>query len=440
MNEKTYEIIHDFNFTENARTILSSTINHPDFYRFDSDMIFYELANRLSFIEFGYYLKRYIYKKEKMTEPVESIDDTVYISIIKEKFKETETPTSLDRVVESIDQFAERMLTEKITRKDVLILGFGLKMSSDSINTFLTKYLQERGLNSKNPTEAICSYCYRKQYNYKKYKELRKAYDAAPYAEKFIYVGEKTPGVQGVLQRIENDDELIAFVSTLKTKDSRAAQFSVSARENFQMLYNKAAKLILADKQRLADEKYENELQQLREKMTDNNRYFTAEASRKIREFQEKRRVFTIDNVSVGDFIKVMYSSIPKDKNQNLPVTTKASLGVEFARKGIRKKSLHDILNNNKEITRYDLINLQFLIYAKTFDARQSRNQRMKDFYESTNTILRNCSMGSLYAANPYECFIMMCIVSPVPLVTYADVWALTYNVSEDKLNSLYKE
>jgi hypothetical protein len=346
-------------------------------------MIFFELANHLTFIDFGFFLKRYIYETDKMTEPFDSIDDEVYINTIKTKFEETETPTSLDRAGEPIVQFAERMLTGKVDRKDVLVLGFGLKMSHDNVITFLTKYLNERSLSSKNPTEAICSYCYRKGYDYSKYKELKKQYNKAPYTDKYIYSGIYTPGVNDVLRKIEKDEELVAFVSTLKTKDSRSAQYSVSARENFLSLYNEAAKLILADKQRLSDEEFENGLQKLRDKLSedDSKQYFTALVSRKIEEFQEKRCILSIDNVSPGDFIKVMYSSVPTDKNSNLPEAAKASLGVEFVVKGIRKKSLYDALKNERDINRYDLINMQFLIYAKTLDVRQSRNQRMKDFF-----------------------------------------------------------
>jgi hypothetical protein len=46
---------------------------------------------------------------------------------------------------------------------------------------------------------------------------------------------------------------------------------------------------------------------------------------------------------------------------------------------------------------------------------------------DSTNHILLECGMGELYPANPYECFLMMCMVSDGPLATYADVWELSY-------------
>ena len=35
--------------------------------------------------------------------------------------------------------------------------------------------------------------------------------------------------------------------------------------------------------------------------------------------------------------------------------------------------------------------------------------------------------MGPLYIANPYECFILMCLLSEDPLGTYSDVLEVSY-------------
>ena len=43
------------------------------------------------------------------------------------------------------------------------------------------------------------------------------------------------------------------------------------------------------------------------------------------------------------------------------------------------------------------------------------------------NRILERCFLGELYVSNPYECFVLMCILSEEPLSTYADVWELSY-------------
>ena len=41
--------------------------------------------------------------------------------------------------------------------------------------------------------------------------------------------------------------------------------------------------------------------------------------------------------------------------------------------------------------------------------------------------LLAACGYGGLYVATPYECFILMCILSEDPLSTYCDVWEMSY-------------
>ena len=38
------------------------------------------------------------------------------------------------------------------------------------------------------------------------------------------------------------------------------------------------------------------------------------------------------------------------------------------------------------------------------------------------------CFLGELYISNPYECFVLMCILSEDPLGPYADVWEKSYD------------
>ena len=51
----------------------------------------------------------------------------------------------------------------------------------------------------------------------------------------------------------------------------------------------------------------------------------------------------------------------------------------------------------------------------------------LKDFIHTTNRMLERCGMGPLYIANPYECFILMCLLSEDPLGTYSDVLEVSY-------------
>ena len=57
----------------------------------------------------------------------------------------------------------------------------------------------------------------------------------------------------------------------------------------------------------------------------------------------------------------------------------------------------------------------------------KSAKQRCFDFIENTNQKLRGCNMGEIYLANPYETFLLMCMLSDYPMGTYSDVLELSY-------------
>ena len=47
---------------------------------------------------------------------------------------------------------------------------------------------------------------------------------------------------------------------------------------------------------------------------------------------------------------------------------------------------------------------------------------------DDTNEILEACGFGELYAALPYECFLMMCLLADDPYSTYLEVWESSFS------------
>ena len=56
--------------------------------------------------------------------------------------------------------------------------------------------------------------------------------------------------------------------------------------------------------------------------------------------------------------------------------------------------------------------------------------ERYRVFLERIQETLKKCGMSGIYIVNPYECFLLMCLLSDDPLGTYADVWELSYSQS----------
>ena len=78
-------------------------------------------------------------------------------------------------------------------------------------------------------------------------------------------------------------------------------------------------------------------------------------------------------------------------------------------------------------MTRFDLITLIFFTYSQKVDEIPDAKKRLMAFVERTNAVLEQCSMGQLYVTNPYECFVLMCMLTESPLGTYAVVWEKAY-------------
>ena len=131
------------------------------------------------------------------------------------------------------------------------------------------------------------------------------------------------------------------------------------------------------------------------------------------------------ESITEADLEKILCAAIPRDGHGNLSPAKKSLLCDLFAGKSPSRQRLGRVRLGKEKPDRFDLITLSFFIASqKTGD----RKQRYSDFLAETNAMLDTCGFGPLYVANPYECFILMCVLSEDPLATYCDVWELSYS------------
>ena len=57
----------------------------------------------------------------------------------------------------------------------------------------------------------------------------------------------------------------------------------------------------------------------------------------------------------------------------------------------------------------------------------QVRKQQCLQFIDEINEILTRCGMIMLYPVNPYESFILLCLLSPDPWDSFCEVWYQSY-------------
>ena len=200
------------------------------------------------------------------------------------------------------------------------------------------------------------------------------------------------------MNSINNEAALITFVSKLKT-DKNYAQHSVTAKKCFDELYTRAREIVAG--------------------------FYNNDEAEKNRKGHQK--VYTIDDITESDLEHIISSAIPVDRHGNLTPGKASKLNAQFAGKRFNRQHISEVLAGNTEVTRFDLITLNFFIYSQTLDEYPNVEARYSSFVESTNKILERCFLGELYISNPYECFVLMCILSEDPLGTYADVWEMSY-------------
>ena len=352
----------------------------------------------MRFISFSDYLKRYIYKRAGLTEPFESVDTSTYQQIIKASFSDNNTPCSFKPTTAKLSALSKNWLTQDAVKRNVVfLLAFGLKMSVKDVNMFLTKALCEQGINPKDPFEVICWYCIKNGYSCIKFEKLNEIYEnlePKPKEDSLANL-DKTVVLSCSMNSLENDRALLEYLATIKgsRKDSVIEQTSYRV---FMKLYNEAKKVI----------------------------------ARMYNDSRSSAKICFPEDIGESDFEKIICSSVPKDRYGNLTAAGKSALNGLFQGKRFSRQRLSEILSKEIAVTRFDLITLNFFIYSQNLDRFANVRERYTKFTEDTERILADCFFNGLIVQNPYECFILMCIVSEDPLGTYADVLEMSYDTS----------
>lgn len=391
-----------------------------EFKTVDYQVIFDLLLKKLNPIPFCDYLKRYIYVKAGFDGKYKEIGDEVYQQYIVESFKKTETPPSFTPTSSKISALAKNWLKQStVSRNTVFLLGFGLGMNAEDVSLFLKKGILEGDFYFKNPYEVIYRHCFENGYGFKKASELTDAYNK--YREAFFenLLEEKTIGAKRLFSNIKNSEELVRLLAKYNLNVENISGSTVKSCYN--KLYDECRQIIAESKQAEADRDYEEKFSELKGSLLRNKRLFDYEKKKEIEDYKTSRKVFSIEDITESDVEKYLCSGTPIDKNGNLTKISSSALSSHFSKKRLSKQHLSDINSARSEVDRFDLITLKFFVVAEKNQA-MSGNSRWWRFVEEANEMLNDCSMGELYIANPYDCFLQLCMLTDVPLATYDSV------------------
>ncbi len=382
MNSKDAE--QSLSYTLNAWKNINDTVETEDFASMDADMIFSVLLRSIRDIPFREYLKRYLYRRTELLQPFSSVSVNEYQDIIVSAFRESATPCSFGAQTTRLPQTVRNWLTrDDVSRDSVLLMGFGLYMSEEDVSAFLTKALHESLPDADDAREAICLYCYRHGYRFAKYRQLMDLYGRMDGEADLRLIAETQPSGRAQSQIVIREDaELLSHLLDVDRRGGPTRRRRRTA-ETFTELYGKTESCL------------------------------------------RDPAVCSFDGPRSLE--RVLNAGVPLGSHGNLVPERAALSSLGFARRRISRQRIHRLLNGVQAPNRYDLLTLYFfLTCCRTQDA-ENRRAVLDGFISGADEMLAECGFGGIYAADPFDAFLVLCVLSCDPMGTYSDVMEAAY-------------
>ena len=385
--------IHEYSYTPRAVKKISRIIDSEEFASMDADAIFKYLSEEMEIVLFPDYLKRYIYEKTRIDIAYSKVPFEIYQDIIAGAFEDNKAPFSLhDSKVRKNTAIRGWLTQTGVNRSSIFVLGFGLKMPAEDVNMFLTKGIMEEGFDFSDPKETVFWFCYKNGLLYSNARKLLKWYEETEPEKQPDKVWESMSSApEFFLVSLEN---LKKYLMMLKSRHFSENRRDTSYKE-FLRLYDDCRGLI-------------------------------ADMHNQAAEYIDGGFAVTAADITPSDLEKELCSGIPLNKNGNLEAMARSCFSGLFRNKKMSRQRITAILNRRQKVDRFDLITLLFFIYAQTVEPDWPA-ERFSRFIDEINQILERCRMSGIYPVNPYEAFILMCLIADTPLETYAEIWERSY-------------
>lgn len=390
-----FDSVKDFEFTRKAAQKFRQVVSLDSFEDEDADVIFHYLYKEMELVSFGDYLKRYIYERAELPEPFGEVPQEVYRDIVVESFKETYTPKSMNPTTTKLPALVNNWLNQaSVKRETVFLLGFGLRMTVEDVTDFLTRVLREQDIDFQNPEEVIYWYCIQNRLGYHRAEEYKKTYETLIPAK-----NKEASFVFGGGLCLDDEKSLLEYLSYLKYRRSDPEHGESRAFQEFMRLLERARTIIAAMYQKDEEER-------------------------------GRSRVWTAGDITPSDVEKVICSGIPINNMGNLKKMSASILAKHFSQKRFSRQRITNILNHKFPVERFDLLTLGFFIVSQEM-AEEDPYARYRYFIEKMQETLYVCGMSEIYIVNPYECFLLMCLLTDCPLAVFSEIWEKSYEENE---------
>ncbi len=401
LNTDFEETIRDYDFTRRAVQGMNRVLSAEDFEDMDTDRIFRYLMGEMEIVSFKDYLKRYIYSRAGIEEPFSMVDDDIYKEIIMDSFAENRAPHSFVPTTKKWSATVRGWLTqETVRRTSVFLLGYGLRMEAQDVSDFLTKVIKEEDFDFTDAAEVIHWFCYTNHLSYAKAQELLKQEELLIPAMLRTGEAEQLRAETALPDApLSKREVLMKYLAHLKATGEHE-QRQNAAYEKFLELYEKSREVICSIYQ--SDE-----------------------------EESGGSKVWRTVDITSGDIERFICSGIPLTKSGNLQKMSSSILSRQFRQRRMSRQRLDGLIRRQLGVERFDLITLLLFVRSET-EKDADPGERCSSFVDEINIYLTSCGMNTIYPVNPYEAFVLMCLLADVPLAVYAEVWEKSYTEMND--------
>ncbi|MEE1227889.1 MAG: hypothetical protein U0K57_02880 [Lachnospiraceae bacterium] len=388
--------IRSFDYTKRAVRDMNYVLDSKDFENKDSEMIFQYLTRKMELVSFRDYLKRYIYEKAQLDMDFDKVPEDLYLEILSSSFTDNLADQCFSHAAKK-NATLKRWLSQESVRRNVIFqLGFGLNMSAADVSLFLTNVIKEEDFNFSDETEAIYWFCFQHGLRYPAAMSLLDQYAILDIHDSILDFNPHE--VSSTPELFLSDKEMLLKYLTYLKRNQVSEQDKDNAYQIFLNLYDRTRK-ILAD-------------------------IFSQDNV-----FPEMTRTYTVDEIGPREVESVICSGIPLSRSGNLVNMNQSTLSRQFRKQRLSRQRIDRLLKQKNRVDRFDIITLLFFIYAETVQP-DFPAERVMEYIDQINDLLTQCNMSGIYPVNPYEAFVLMCLLSEEPLAVYSEVWERSFEES----------
>ena len=436
MSEKITKVVGDIskeNYTliakENLRIIkddkkLQKIINSGDTEIFEEIL----LKSRKEKRTFGDYIKRIVFElfiEPKDKRKIDEIPEEEYIEDIQSIFAENDmkgigtlqpggttklTPNNLKKWM---------AVPSSETRRDrVFLFAFGFNLGEDDVEILLTDAIGQESFNFRNYKEAIYYWCLHKDLGYSGVQRLLRKYESEEFRPD-SYIGEnpyrsETRWYGESLKKIEEEKRFEQYLLEFKSKDLDPKKRETS-RKILNEVLNKAYYEISPERRAIVKEWKEKR--------------YGLDVWNKSQKQEADKLKKRIQSLKIGPFIAVLQEEIKKGSEGTENMELLSSLLPHMW----KEKSLQEKMNGDIRIKREDILTGVFLTYAhqleenleKMCQEEKDYSIRVETFIDDVEGYLEQCGMGKYYMVNPYEMFLVLCLLHEKPYSFFMGIWKL---------------